>query len=60
MQQGGTGGDVTQVTTEGGPGQESAVFSTGPSSAEMLHYQQATTYQQVYADQIAQTQGGGQ
>ena len=54
--------DETQVTTEGGPSQEGAVFSTGGGSAPQLQYQQRTTYQQVYADQVAQSQaqqGGG-
>lgn len=61
MAQGQDTGTETQVTTEGGPGQEDAVFSTGPGQASSLHYHQATTYQQVYADQVAQgsqTEGG--
>lgn len=54
MAQGQDTGSETQVTTEGGPGQDDAVFSTGPGGASSLHYHQATTYQQVYADQVAQ------
>ncbi len=57
-----TGTPETQVTTSGGPGQEGAVFSTGQGSAPQLNYQQATTYQEVYAQQQAQTgtsTGGG-
>jgi len=51
---GNAGGSETEVTDVGGPGQDDAVFSTGPGQASSLHYHQATTYQQVYADQIAQ------
>jgi len=55
MESGGNaGGSETEVTDVGGPGQDDAVFSTGPGQASSLHYHQATTYQQVYADQIAQ------
>jgi outer membrane biosynthesis protein TonB len=58
---GAAGGTETEVSDVGGPGQDDAVFSTGPGQASSLHYHQATTYQQVYADQIAQasqTEGG--
>ena len=54
MAAGGTGAPETDITEVGGPGQDDAVFSTGPGQASSLHYHQATTYQQVYADQIAQ------
>src|SRR5215472_224024 len=52
---GSTGTPETDVTTEGGPGQDDAVFSTGPGQASSLHYHQKTTYQQVYADQVAES-----
>lgn len=51
---GGAGVTGTETTVTGGPGQDDAVYSTGPASAPQLHYDQSTTY----AETVAQQMGG--
>lgn len=47
----------TDVTTVGGPVDEGAVFSTGAGAAQQLRYDQMTTYQEVYAQQLGGATG---